>query len=208
MTDNPEPKGKGISLRFLNILRCYTCSISDLTDIHEHSIASQYPTEQKIIRKSKNNGSNDSISIYASDDSNKKPRKTKTILTAVIPAGSTQEAVADATINVESISEFSPSPSPSRKPKSSLQPAQPSAIMVISSSQESEQIRDAGAGFEKFVEHALDHGSQIGTPKSVAMDLAEDTRPTSATSKRARITNIRRETPLHDLMWNPQDRYC
>ncbi|QRW16635.1 hypothetical protein RhiXN_04636 [Rhizoctonia solani] len=92
-------------------------------------------------------------------------------------------------------------------PKVPSNPAQPSAIMVISSSQESEQIRDAGAGFEKFVEHALDHGSQIGTPKSVAMDLAEDTRPTSATPKRTRITNIRRETPLHDLMWNPQDQY-
>ncbi|QRW24687.1 hypothetical protein RhiXN_11599 [Rhizoctonia solani] len=215
MTDNPGPKGKGISSRFSGILRRSTRSTSDLTSIHAHDISSVYPSERKAIKKSKNNGSNDSISMYGSDDSDQKPRKISNVQSA-IPAGSTQEAVADATLNIESISEFSHTPSPTRasrvaSPKVPLIPpntGNPPVTMIVSSSQESEQIRDAGEGFERLMEHTSDYDdSQVGTPKSIAMDLAEDTRPMSATPKSNRISNVRRETPMHDLTWNPEDQH-
>ncbi|GAB1526285.1 hypothetical protein RhiTH_009452 [Rhizoctonia solani] len=211
MTDNPEPKGKGISSCITGILRCSTRSTSDLTSIHAHDISSVYPSEQKITKKSKNNGFNDSIATYASDDSNKKPRKIKTNQ-SIIPAGSTQEAIADAVTNIESISNFSPTPSPTQapciaSPKVPLVPTSPCAIMVVSSSQEDEKIKDAMAGFEQLPEHMLDNGSQAGTPRSVAMDLAEDSRPMLATPKTNRIRHVCRETPMHNLSWNPEDQY-
>ncbi|KAF8749221.1 Reverse transcriptase (RNA-dependent DNA polymerase) [Rhizoctonia solani] len=107
---------------------------------------------------------------------------------------------------------FCPHPSITRRePKSPSHPANtgnPPVIMVVSSSQESEQIRDAGEGFERLMEHTSDcDDSQVGTPKSIAMDLAEDTRPMSATPKSNRISNVRRETPMHDLTWNPEDQH-
>ncbi|KAF8758932.1 hypothetical protein RHS01_02681 [Rhizoctonia solani] len=208
------PKGKGISSRFSGILRRSTRSTSDLTSIHAHDISSVYPSERKAIKKSKNNGSNDSISMYGSDDSDQKPRKISNAQ-SIIPAGSTQEAVADATLNIESISDYTRTPSPIRaprvaSPKVQLIPStkdKPPVIMVVSSSQESEQIRDAGEGFERLAEHTSDDGSEIGTPKSVAMELTEDTRPMSATPKPNRINKIRRETPMHDLTWNPEDQH-
>ncbi|KAF8714614.1 hypothetical protein RHS03_00200, partial [Rhizoctonia solani] len=214
MTDNPGPKGKGISSRFSGILRRSTRSTSDLTSIHAHDISSVYPSERKAIKKSKNNGSNDSISMYGSDDSDQKPKKISNAR-SIIPPGSTQEAVADATINIESISEYSHTPSPTRasrvaSPKAALVPPitdKPPVIMIVSSSQESEQIRDAEKGFERLMEHTSDDDSQAGTPKSVAMNLAEDTRPMSATPKTNRISNVRRETPMHDLTWNPEDQH-
>ncbi|KAF8703076.1 hypothetical protein RHS03_06292, partial [Rhizoctonia solani] len=131
---------------------------------------------------------------------------------SVIPAGSTQEAVADATTNIESISDFSPTPSPTRaprvtSPKVPLVPSDPRAIMVVSSSQEHEQIKDAMAGFERLPEHTSDDGSHMGTPKSAAMDLAEDLRPMSTTPKTNRIRHVRRNTPMHDFSWNPEDQY-
>ncbi|KAF8759940.1 hypothetical protein RHS01_01348 [Rhizoctonia solani] len=51
--DNPEPKGKGIGRRFSSILRRSTRSTSDLTGIHEHDIASEYPNERKVIKNQK-----------------------------------------------------------------------------------------------------------------------------------------------------------
>ncbi|QRW18642.1 hypothetical protein RhiXN_00048 [Rhizoctonia solani] len=201
--DNPGPKGKGISSRFSGILRRSTRSTSDLTSIHAHDISSVYPSERKAIKKSKNNGSNDSISIKISN------------VQSTIPAGSTQEAVADATLNIESISEYSRTPSPTRASRVASPKVQlilstkdkPPVIMVVSSSQESEQIRDAGEGFKRLAEHTLDDDSEVGTPKSVAMELTEDTRPMSATPKSNRINKIRRETPMHDLTWNPEDQH-
>ncbi|KAF8758550.1 hypothetical protein RHS01_02560 [Rhizoctonia solani] len=121
MTDNPEPKGKGISTRFSNILRRSTRSTSDLTGIHEHDIASDYPTVRKVIKKPKNNDSNDSISIYASDDSDKKPRKIANVPNrkpvyknpfSAIPSGGTQEAVANALAETDRISDYTLSPPP------------------------------------------------------------------------------------------------
>ncbi|KAF8757923.1 hypothetical protein RHS01_03567 [Rhizoctonia solani] len=110
MTDNPEPKGKGFSSRFTGILRRSTRSTSDLTNIHAHDISSIYPSERKITKKSKNNGSNDSIATYASDNSDKNLENQH--IQSIIPVGSTQEAIADAVTNIESISDFSPTPSP------------------------------------------------------------------------------------------------
>ncbi|KAF8752943.1 hypothetical protein RHS01_07420 [Rhizoctonia solani] len=46
--------------------------------------------------------------------------------------------------------------------------------------QESEQIRDAGEGFERLAEHTSDDDSEVGTPK---------------------------KKPMHDLTWNPEDQH-
>ncbi|KAF8747108.1 hypothetical protein RHS01_11443 [Rhizoctonia solani] len=106
----------------------------------------------------------------------------------------------------------SPQPQPHRaphvaSPKAPLVPTSPHAIMIVNSSQEYEQIKDAVAGFERLTEHTSDNGSQAGTPRSVAMDLAEDSRPMSTTPKTNRFKHVRRLTPMHDLTWNPEDQH-
>ncbi|KAF8761654.1 hypothetical protein RHS01_01196 [Rhizoctonia solani] len=116
MTDNPEPKGKGISSRFSNILR--------------------------LIKKTKNNDSNDSISIYASDDSDKKPRKI-----ANVP------------------NPHPPVPLVASPPRSPVV-ANAGTTLVISSSQESEQVRDAGAALAQLTEYTLDDEPIHSPPRS------------------------------------------
>ncbi|CCO34121.1 hypothetical protein BN14_08213 [Rhizoctonia solani AG-1 IB] len=211
MTDNPKPKGKGLSTRVSNILRRNTRSTTDLSNVHEHDIASIYPSDRKITKKSKNNDSSDSISTFSSDDSDKKSRKS-TIQPTSVPAGFTQEAMKDTTDGIVLSSNYTLSPTPPQvsratSPTEPSNTAQPSVTMVVSSSQESEQIKDAGAAFRDSLEHTSSRATSPSTPKKAAAAIPETQRPGSTTPTAPRTEYIRRETPMHDLAWTPQDQY-
>ncbi|QRW24350.1 MYND Zn-finger protein [Rhizoctonia solani] len=231
MTDNPEPKGKGISSRFSNILRRSTCSTSDSTGIHEHDIASEYPTVRKVIKKPKNNDSNNSISIYASDDSDKKPRKIANIpnrkplyknLFSAIPSGGTQEAVASTLAETlrgpenlgsapglafvgEHSGAFVPLvASPPRSPVV----ANAGITLVISSSQESEQVRDAGAALAQLTEYTLDNDKFPSLPRSTQDETEAISRPGSTTPTRNRTRPTERQvTAMADWVFSSQELY-
>ncbi|KAF8760160.1 Reverse transcriptase (RNA-dependent DNA polymerase) [Rhizoctonia solani] len=169
MTDNPEPKGKGISTRFSNILR------------------------QKLSKNPKNNDSNDSISIYASDDSDKKPRKI-----ANVP-NRTQEAVANALAETDRISDYTLSPPPTvplvaSPPRSSVV-ANAGITLVISSSQESEQVRDAGAALAQLTEYTLDDEPSSSPPKITYVEEKAVSRPGSTTPTRNRTRPPKDKSP-------------
>ncbi|KAF8689555.1 hypothetical protein RHS03_09098, partial [Rhizoctonia solani] len=218
MTDNPEPKGKGISSRFSNILRRSTRSTSDLSGIHEHDIASEYPIVRKVIKKPKNNDSNDSISIYASDDSDKKPRKTANLPNrkpvyknqfSAIPSGGTQEAVASALAETDRISDYTLSPTPTvplvASPPRSPVVANAGITLVISSSQESEQVRDAGAALAQLAEYTLDDEHTSSHPKTI-FETKALSRPGSTTPTRSRTKpNERQVTPMEDWVFSSQE---
>ncbi|QRW24086.1 Reverse transcriptase (RNA-dependent DNA polymerase) [Rhizoctonia solani] len=219
MTDNPEPKGKGISSRFSNILRRSTRSTSDLTGIHEHDIASDYPTVRKVIKKPKNNDSNDSISIYASDDSDKKPRKIANVPNrkpvyknpfSAIPSGGTQEAVASALAETDRISDYTLSPPPTvplvASPPRSSGVANAGITLVISSSQESEQVRDAGAALAQLTEYTLDDEPSSSPPKITYVEEKAVSRPGSTTPTRNRTRPTERQvTPMEDWVFSSQE---
>ncbi|KAF8712504.1 reverse transcriptase, partial [Rhizoctonia solani] len=219
MTDNPEPKGKGISSRFSNILRRSTRSTSDLSGIHEHDIASEYPIVRKVIKKPKNNDSNDSISIYASDDSDKKPRKTANLPSrkpvhknpfSAIPSGGTQEAVASALAETDRISDYTLSPPPTvplvASPPRSPVVANAGITLVISSSQESEQVRDAGAALAQLAEYTLDDEHTSSLPKINLVETEAISRPGSTTPTRSRTKpNERQVTPMEDWVFSSQE---
>ncbi|QRW24373.1 hypothetical protein RhiXN_11285 [Rhizoctonia solani] len=229
MTDNPEPKGKGISSRFSNILRRSTCSTSDSTGIHKHNIASEYLTVRKVIKKPQNNNSNDSISIYASDDSDKKPRKIANVpnrkplyknLFSAIPSGGTQEAVASALAKTlrgpenlgsapglafvgEHSGAFVPLvASPPRSPVV----ANAGITLVISSSQESEQVRDAGAALAQLAEYTLDNDKFPSLPRSTQDETEAISRPGSPTPTRNRTRPTGRQvTAMADWAFSSQE---
>ncbi|GAB1528535.1 hypothetical protein RhiTH_011729 [Rhizoctonia solani] len=253
MTDNPEPKGKGISSRFSNILRRSTCSTSDSTGIHKHNIASEYPTVRKVIKKPQNNNSNDSISIYASDDSDKKPRKIANIpnrkplyknLFSAIPSGGTQEAVASALAETlrgpenlgsapglafvgehsgafgmtlgrargrtDRISDYTLSPPPTvplvASPPRSPVVANAGITLVISSSQESEQVRDAGAALAQLAEYTLDDDKFPSVPRSTQDETEAISRPGSPTPTRNRTRPTGRQvTAMADWAFSSQE---
>ncbi|QRW26629.1 hypothetical protein RhiXN_12290 [Rhizoctonia solani] len=219
MTDNPEPKGKGISSRFSNILRRSTRSTSDLTGIHEHDIASEYPTVRKVIKKPKNNDSNDSISIYASDDSDKKPRKIANVPNrkpayknpfSAIPSGGTQEAVASALAVTDRISDYTLSPPPTvplvASPPRSPVVANAGITLVISSSQESEQVRDAGAALAQLTEYTLDDEPIHSLPRIAPVEMEAVSRPGSTTPTRNRTRPTERQvTPMEDWVFSSQE---
>ncbi|QRW16424.1 Reverse transcriptase (RNA-dependent DNA polymerase) [Rhizoctonia solani] len=219
MTDNPEPKGKGISSRFSNILRRSTRSTSDLTGIHEHDIASEYPTVRKVIKKPKNNDSNDSISIYASDDSDKKPRKIANVPNrkpahknpfSAIPSGGTQEAVASALAVIDRISDYTLSPPPTvplvASPPRSPGVANAGITLVISSSQESEQVRDAGAALAQLTEYTLDDEPIHSPPRIAPVEMEAISRPGSTTPTRNRTRPTERQvTPMEDWVFSSQE---
>ncbi|KAF8750066.1 Reverse transcriptase (RNA-dependent DNA polymerase) [Rhizoctonia solani] len=195
MTDNPEPKGKGISTRFSNILR------------------------QKLSKKPKNNDSNDSISIYASDDSDKKPRKIANVPNrkpvyknpfSAIPSGGTQEAVANALAETDRISDYTLSPPPTvplvaSPPRSSVV-ANAGITLVISSSQESEQVRDAGAALAQLTEYTLDDEPSSSPPKITYVEEKAVSRPGSTTPTRNRTRPTERQvTPMEDWVFSSQE---
>ncbi|QRW27055.1 hypothetical protein RhiXN_01650 [Rhizoctonia solani] len=145
MTDNPEPKGKGISSRFSNILRRSTRSTSDLTGIHEHDIASDYPTPPPTVP-----------------------------LVASPPRSS---GVANAGIT-----------------------------LVISSSQESEQVRDAGAALAQLTEYTLDDEPSSSPPKITYVEEKAVSRPGSTTPTRNRTRPTERQvTPMEDWVFSSQE---
>ncbi|KAF8670806.1 hypothetical protein RHS04_08548 [Rhizoctonia solani] len=219
MTDNPEPKGKGISSCFLNILCCSTCSTSDLSGIHKHNIASKYPIVRKVIKKPKNNNSNDSISIYASDNSNKKPRKTANLPSckpvyknpfSAIPSRGTQEAVASALAKTDRILDYTLSPPPTvplvASPLRSPIVANAGITLVISSSQESEQVRDAGAALAQLAEYTLDNEHTSSLPKITLVKTEAISRPRSTTPTQSRTKpNERQVTPMEDWVFSSQE---
>ncbi|KAF8704678.1 hypothetical protein RHS03_05766, partial [Rhizoctonia solani] len=219
MTNNPEPKGKGISLRFSNILHRSTCSTSDLTGIHKHNIASDYPTTRKVIKKPKNNDSNDSISIYDSDNSNKKPRKIANIPNcklayknpfSAIPSGGTQEAVTSALAKTDRILDYTLSPPPTvplvaSPPRSSVA-VNAGITLVISSSQESEQVRDAGAALAQLMEYTLDNEPPSSPPKITHVKEKAVSRPGSTTPTQNCTRPTKRQvTPMEDWVFSSQE---
>ncbi|KAF8687977.1 hypothetical protein RHS03_09837, partial [Rhizoctonia solani] len=270
MTDNPEPKGKGISSCFSNILRCSTCSTCDLTGTHKNDIASEYPTVRKVIKKPKNNDSNDSISIYASDDSDKKPRKIANIPNrkplyknpfSAIPSRGAQEAVASAlaktlrgpknlgsapglafvgghsgafgmtlgrargvlprarrairicwilTRRTDRISDYTLGPSPTvplvASPPRSPVIANAGITLVISSSQESEQVRDAGAALAQLAEYTLDDEQFPSLPRCTKDETKAISRPGSTTPTRNRTRPTERQvTAMEDWVFSSQE---
>ncbi|QRW27113.1 hypothetical protein RhiXN_01708 [Rhizoctonia solani] len=180
MTDNPEPKGKGISSRFSNILRRSTRSTSDLTGIHEHDIASDYPTP-----------------VYKNPFS-------------AIPSGGTQEAVASALAETDRISDYTLSPPPTvplvaSPPRSSVV-ANAGITLVISSSQESEQVRDAGAALAQLTEYTLDDEPSSSPPKITYVEEKAVSRPGSTTPTRNRTRPTERQvTPMEDWVFSSQE---
>ncbi|QRW18672.1 Reverse transcriptase (RNA-dependent DNA polymerase) [Rhizoctonia solani] len=180
MTDNPEPKGKGISSRFSNILRRSTRSTSDLTGIHEHDIASEYPTP-----------------------AHKNPF-------SAIPSGGTQEAVASALAVIDRISDYTLSPPPTvplvASPPRSPVVANAGITLVISSSQESEQVRDAGAALAQLTEYTLDDEPIHSPPRIAPVEMEAISRPGSTTPTRNRTRPTERQvTPMEDWVFSSQE---
>ncbi|QRW25174.1 hypothetical protein RhiXN_07123 [Rhizoctonia solani] len=189
MTDNPEPKGKGISSRFSNILRRSTRSTSDLTGIHEHDIASDYPTKIANVPNRK--------PVYKNPFS-------------AIPSGGTQEAVASALAETDRISDYTLSPPPTvplvASPPRSSGVANAGITLVISSSQESEQVRDAGAALAQLTEYTLDDEPSSSPPKITYVEEKAVSRPGSTTPTRNRTRPTERQvTPMEDWVFSSQE---
>ncbi|CAE6474519.1 unnamed protein product, partial [Rhizoctonia solani] len=79
---------------------------------------------------------------------------------------------------------ISPTPTQVSRAASPMEPPsadQPSVTMLVSSSQEPEQIKDAGAAFKDSLEHTSSRATSPSTPKYVATVIPEATRPGSTT---------------------------
>ncbi|KAF8709191.1 hypothetical protein RHS03_02567, partial [Rhizoctonia solani] len=157
--------------------------------------------------------------IYASDKSDKKPRKIANIPNrkpvyknpfSVIPSRGTQEAVASVLAKTDRISECTLSPPPIVplvvSPPRSPTVANAGITLVIHSSQESEQVRDAGAVFAQLAEHTLDNELNHSPPRDAQAETTVTFRPGSATHIRTCTRPAKQQvTPMEDWVFSTQE---